>query len=274
MNTFEEQKAWFDSQWPALKAAFEKDGAPAVIAAILGHSDPLERRVLFSFCRQGMLNSDWPGRSMDDFISIAEAGMAELLAQAEAETDPELKLKRVDSANAMSYNLAADLADCWPDSGDTRLSNALRRERRHFERGLRAAENCLRWRRELNKPAFGFSIAYWVKGMHELSLGLLEDARSDFASGLDYSCQAALADGKSTELSAKAAFGVLLAHGYLAMAETLLGDPGGAAHYDAAIDCFRQQTGSDDKEVAEDAAFGIEQLETVSSRYVRRASAG
>jgi hypothetical protein len=265
MNTYQEQQTFFRANWPGLKAALEQGGAQAGIAFISGFADALERRVLFVFARQGMNGRDdafeggVENPSLDALIEVADAGIAELLAQAEAEPDLELRSKRFDSANVISYNIGADLADCWGDS--------FNRTREHFLRGLQAGEDCIKWRTELQKPPAPFSMAYWLRGMHRLSMGDGEGGKADFGESLRYAEQDAAEDKLPSALSPEAGFSVILAHGYLAIAEIVCGDEGADEHYQAALDCFKQQQAGDDAEKAEDAAFGITQLEYVWKRY-------
>jgi hypothetical protein len=256
VQTFQEQKDWFESQWPALKAALEAGGPEAAAAAIREHDDPRERRVLFMFVRQGMAGDEWRGKGLDATVAMADLAIAEFLAQAEAETDPERRDARIDGANVVSYNLAADLADCWPGDGP-------RPERRHCERGLKAADDCLRWREQLGKPAGPFSMAWWARGMHALGLGMTDEAVAAFANSLARAEEAA--DPAARGLDGAGDFGVVLGHGYLGLARAAAGDPEGAALYERAVGAFTAQL--EDEAKKDDAAFGIEQLETVHARY-------
>ncbi len=258
MKTFQEQKAYFQSQWPALREALETGGAAAAAELIRTHGDPLERRILFIFSRQGMMGEDWEGKSFDASIKMAELGIAELLEQAETETQPENKARRIDGANIISYNLSADLADCWP--GDE-----VPRDPEHFKRGLKAAEDCLRWREELNKPAGPKHMAWWAKGMHEISLGLGSDAVASFEKALSFGKEMAAADGHSVEIGPAGSFAPILSAGYLGLAKGMAGDVDGDTLYEQACGAFKSQL--EDETKKDDAQFGIEQLETVKSRY-------
>jgi len=259
MQTYQEQLDFFNEHWPEMATAAEADGCAGIVEYIDGFDDDLERRVLYMFARQGLGSKDWPGRSLDLLIEVADAGMAELIRQAEAAPDKETRNKRVDGANVISFNLAADLADCWP--GDDTPH-----EQRHFERGLKAAEDCLKWREMLGKPAGPFSMAYWVHGMHALSLGDTQTAISSFDSSLEYAREVAADAGASTELAADSTFGVLLEAGYLGLAQWKAGEAGGQELYDRAIAAFTAQLADEDKQ--EDARFGIDQLETVKAKYI------
>ena len=114
MNTFEEQLAFFKEHWPSMRTACEEDGTEGLIGKILAYEDDLERRVLFMFARQGISDPSWELGDFDLLIAVADAGIAEFLRQAEAAEDDETRAKPTDGANVISYNLAADLADCWP----------------------------------------------------------------------------------------------------------------------------------------------------------------
>jgi hypothetical protein len=258
VETFQEQKAYFQSQWPTLKAALESGGPAAAAGVIREHDDALERRILFMFCRQGINGEDWSGKGWDASVEMAELGIEELLAQADAEEDAELKAKRIDGANIISYNLSADLADCWPGDEEPRDS-------RHFERGLKAAEDCLRWREELNKPAGPRHMAWWAKGMHEISLGRPTDATESFGRALEFGRQMATESGAESEPGPEGGFAPTLSTGYLGLARSLAGDDKGDALYRQAIGGFRSQL--EDEARKDDAQFGIEQLETVKARY-------
>ena len=260
MESIQEQKAYFESQWPILKQALESGGPEAAAECIRGHEDPLERRVLWLFARQGMIGENWKGKDFDAFIEVADLGIAEFLDQAANEGDANLRARRIDGANIISYNLAADLAHCWP--GDKRS-----RKPRHFERGLKAAEDCVRWREELDKPAGPRHMAWWAKGMHEISLGRHADAVVSFERALEFGKRMSAEAGSSVEVGPEGTFATLLSAGYLGIARGIAGSAEGAALCDQAIAAFRAQLAEADKK--DDAKFGIDQLETVRSRYLK-----
>ena len=83
-------------------------------------------------------------------------------AASEAAPDDQAREGLLQGASILSYNLSADLADCWP--GDEK-----ERTRAHFEAGLAAAKDCVRWREELQNPPGTLSMAWWAKGMHPRS---------------------------------------------------------------------------------------------------------
>jgi hypothetical protein len=170
----------------------------------------------------------------------------------------------LNSYNAISYNFAADLADCWP--GDTTP-----RERRHFEAGLQAAEDCVRWRNELNKPPKSFSLAYWAKGYHLLALGHASGAVKSFNLSLGFALRDAQDKGRLGAVSHQSTFDVLLTTAFLGIAELADGNPQGARRFDEAMDAFREQLqmaeATGENEAKEDAQTGIGQLEIAKAKY-------
>ncbi|UCH79280.1 MAG: hypothetical protein JSU81_04840 [Candidatus Coatesbacteria bacterium] len=256
-----EEKAEFpETEWEEMRALMEKKGADAVIEFVAGFDDE-QRRQLYSLAQRGFAYRDWEGKNLDDLATVVQAGIAEGLRQARAETDAAKAAKLLDYANVLSYNLAADLAECWP--GDT-----LPRDKRHFEAGLKAAADCLRWREELGKGPFPFSIAYWAHGMHLLSLGETHAALEDFRKSYKFAVEFAKAEGKDTSLSAEGEFGVLLAAGYVGLAEWVLGEDAEKAHYEEAISAFKEGAEKyPDKK--DDFQFGIDQLEWVKGKFIK-----
>lgn len=267
MQTWEEQESFFDAQWPALRQALETGGGAGAAQFVLSRSDELERRVLFAIGASHITQREWQGNNLDDLVTYCDAGIAECLRQAGAEADSEMRGRRKDTANVISYNLAASLADCWGE-GDERERH--QPEQRHFERGLKAAQDCIRWRLELDKGAWPFAIAYWAEGMHLLSLGRAAEAVESFRIGLEFSRQVARDNGLADAVGSGADFGVNLAAGYLGLARHIAGMSGGTELYQAALAAFEAQL--EDPEHAEDAKFGIQQLQTVEHRYARSAA--
>ena len=249
MNTFQEQRQFFDQHWPAMKQAAESGGADAVINFADAFDDPSERRVLYAFARKGLVHEEWQGRSLDAYVAVARAGIRECLTQARDEADPETSKKRINTANVISYNLSADLADCWDDPHV--------RERAHFEAGLHAAEDCIRWREELGNPPHTKSIAWWAKGIHQLSLGQTETAQESFTTSMQFALNANDGDDRC--------FGVVLGRGFAAIAGVVAGDPDGETEYEETTSIFRAQLAN--QEMKDDAQFGISQLERVYLRY-------
>ncbi len=262
-----------DSDQPhrdTLRAVFKEGGADKVVAFIQGTPDPALRRKLYTLARQVLPGRQAGDRRFDDVIRIARAGIAEGLREAElarARGVAEEARECIDSANRLSYNLAADLAECWP--GDEAP-----RERRHFEAGLRAAYDCVVWRQELGKPPDRRAMAHWAAGMHQLSLGNLVEAlcafEAAFGLALDFAVAADGGDDSKPEAYVKpnGDFGVILYYGYAGIARHLLGDESGTRQFELACAAFADTLKSPkDKEVAEDAEFGLDQLRWVERKF-------
>ncbi|MEE8640182.1 MAG: hypothetical protein V3T41_07210 [bacterium] len=250
-----------DAQWDEMRRLMEEAGPEAVIEFINGFDDDEQRRQLYSFGRFAFAMKEWEGKNLDALVAVANAGIAEGLRQAEAATSAEDSAKLVDFANVLSYNLSADLAECWP--GDT-----LPREKRHFEAGLKAAEICIRWREELGKGPGPFAMAYWAKGMHQLSLGDVDGAVVNFKKSLEYNVEIAKEEGTAAEVSAEAGFGLILADGYVGLAEWVKGDEEGKGRFENALAAFREgaEKYADKKD---DFQFGIDQLEWVKKKFIK-----
>jgi tetratricopeptide (TPR) repeat protein len=254
-----------------LRALLEEGGGDRVVAFIQGTADPELRRKLYSLARQALPDRKSAERCFDDVIRIARAGIAEGLRLAElarARSDTEEARECIDFANRLSYNLAADLAECWP--GDE-----ARRERRHFMAGLRAAYDCIVWRQELEKPPDRRAMAHWAAGMHQLSLGNLVEALCGFEAAFGLALDAAVAAEGGTDSKPEAyvkpngSFGVILYYGYAGIARHLLGDGTGTRQFEQACAAFAETLRSPkDKETAEDAEFGMDQLRWVERKFI------
>jgi len=252
-----------------LRAALEEGGADNVVALIQGTADPALRRKLYTLARQALPDRLANERRFDDVVRVARAGVAEALRQAvlaRARSEVDEARDCVDLANRLSYNLAADLAECWP--GDE-----ARRERRHFEAGLRAAYDCVVWRQELGKPPDRRAMAHWAAGMHQLSLGNLVEALCAFEAAFGLALEGA-ADQDSEDVKPEAyvkangAFGVILYYGYAGIARHKLGDESGARQFEQACAAFAEtMKNPKDKEMAEDARFGLDQLRWVERKF-------
>jgi len=247
-----------EKHWDEMREWMTSGGPDAVIAFIQGFSDPLERRQLYGLAHQGFSYRDWEGKNFDHLVTVVEAGMAEGVKQAKSAEDAETRAKLLDFANVLSYNLSADLAACWP--GDEAP-----REIRHFEKGLELAERCIAWREELKKGPGPFSMAYWARGMHKLSLGRPEEAETDFATSLQQAVSAAREQGKRETCEAGGEFSVILGTGYLGLARWVQGGDSGRQKYQQAVDAFTA-TAASFPDQKEDAQFGLDQLRTVAKK--------
>ncbi len=237
----------------------EGGGAAAVIRYIEAIEDLETRRTVYAMAQKGFGNREWAGRNFDALVEVVTAGIGEALQQALEAEEGETAWKLTDFANRLSYNLSADLAECWP--GDEAP-----RERRHFEAGLRAAEDCVRWRRELGKPPDRRAMAYWAAGMHQMSLANLYEALGAFETASGLARLAVTGTGRD-EVKAGSDFGVLLYAGYLGIVRWMLGDPAGRAQYEAACAAFDESAAKFEGEEQEDAVFGVAQLRWVAEKF-------
>ncbi len=247
-----------ERRWEELKAAMERGGAADVIRYLEVIEDPETRRTAYAVAQKGFGNREWAGRNFDALIEVVSEGIGDTLAQALQAEDGETAWKLTDFANRLSYNLSADLAECWP--GDEAP-----RERQHFEAGLRAAEDCVRWRRELGKPPDRRAMAYWAVGMHQLSLGNFHEARGAFETASGLARVAVVGTGRD-EVKAGSEFGVVLYAGYLGISRWMLGDPEGRSEYEAACAAFDDTAARYKGEEHEDAVFGAKQLRWVARK--------
>jgi hypothetical protein len=106
-------------------------------------------------------------------------------------------------------------------------------------------------------------MAWWARGMHELSLGRHAESVASFERSLDFAKEASPEDAES--------FGILLGMGYLAIARAAGGDGDAQQLFDEARALFDKQASAKGDEAiqrrAEDAKFGLSQLQTVRDRY-------
>ena len=205
-----------EDKWDEMKAIMEADGRNGLLAFIMGFEDSRDQRQLLFFAHVAFNQRDWEGKDLDKITEITQSGIDEMLRQSEAEEDLEKKDRFKNLGNIMSYNLSANLADCWP--GDD-----VPRDERHFQIGLSAAIDCIRWREELKGEPSHFSMAWWAKGMHELSLGRKEASLQSFEEAQKFAIQAAKIEGHETSINAQGHWSVLLSEGYIAIAKCASG---------------------------------------------------
>lgn len=234
----------------SLYTIITNSGPDAVIEYIEGF-DPPQRLQLYQLAREVMVFSMWEGQNLDDIVAVSEAGIQEAMGQANNAPNSLATVALLDLANVMSYNLSADLAECWP--GDT-----LTRHERHFERGLSAALQCVAWRHELDKDDYSLFNAFWAAGMHQLSLGRSREAIYNLNSALNHAQQYTIDQGRPLGLVSEAGYELILAHGYLGLAMEMCGDDDD--QYERAISAFEE--GSEEyPELLDDYRFGIAQLQ-------------
>ena len=180
----------------------ERDGSEAVIRMIESVDGP-ERTQLYHFARGAFALREWDNKRLDPIIDVCQAGIEHMTRASELE-----------DANVMAYNLAADLAPCWP--GDD-----LPRDPHHFEAGLNAADQCVSWRAELGKGPAGLALAHWARGIHLMARP--NEADQAMTTALDCAVADAEANGKIGVVSADAPDIVILSAGYCGLAARLAG---------------------------------------------------
>lgn len=248
----------FEERWPELEELYSQRGIQQLIAHIHQSDDSLERRALFLMSSQRISSGQGLSRSLDDVIGICRAAIEEFSSQAAAETDPEERDRRLDGANILSYNLAADLAPCWPEDTEPRTTE-------HFEEGIRCAEDCLEWRSLLNKGALPFHMAWWALGAHRCGLRDWEGACEAFEKSLEAAQTDAQQHSTPTAVGPESSFLINIASGWLEFARWRCGDESSYERFLVVIGAFRSriEQGGEGKE---DAIIGIEQLETAALR--------
>ncbi len=254
-TTMSAKQQSLEHHWEPLRNAMESGGPDAVITYI--ESQPAEDHIkVYNFAHRAFGGRDWKhgenGKNFDDYITVARAAIDKAIKMSGEAEDAERAKELKSIASMFSYNLTADLAECWP--GDDQP-----RKPRHLEEGLRAAVDCTVWGPESGKPPGKQSMGWWAKGMHELSLKKFDDAVPSFRKSLDLAYEAAGKDESS--LSTESTFGEILGEGYLGLAEQAAGDSAGKDRYARATDLFTKQTEIDNKK--DDASFGLDQLKTV-----------
>ncbi len=229
---------------------------PEAVIEFTRSFEPMDRIDLYNLARELYVFNTFEGQNLDDLVTVIDYAIEDILGVAREEDTALIRMALLDQANVFSYNLSADLAECWP--GDT-----LTRHTRHFERGLSAALQCIEWRYYLEKDDYAFFMAFWAAGMHQLSLGRPEEALYNLVRSLNYAEQITVDAGRPLGLHAGAGFELLLAHGYFGLA--LMEAGGTAEHYEQAIGKLEEGIEEYD-EYAVDYRFGIEQLEWVRER--------
>lgn len=249
---------FFDEQWPAMREAVESGGGAAVVVMIEAFDDTMMRHLLYSTARQGLVFRDWEGKHFDAYIAVCDAGLASLISEAESTSDERAYEDLMRGAHALGYNLTADLADCWP--GDE-----MPRSRAHHERGLKAAEDCMRWA-ELRSPPSPEPLSrdHWARGIHQLALGESATSIESWERSLEFAQQHAGARQQSTAVDG-GDFAVVLGHGYLGLGRWIAGEGDGETQYEASLAAFRAQV--EDSDLKGGAEIGIGQLEKTRDRY-------
>ena len=256
MQPLADERGFFDLRWPELRATLEQDGPDAVVRAILGHESEAERVALFRFARQGLVAGDWEGKNLDAALVVAEAAIAWLDERARAATGADRSAYLAALAE-ITFNAAADVADCWTDDDEPR-------RRDQMERAMAIAEKSVGLREELGKTDNSKHLGWWAFGYHQLRLGLTAAAADSMERSLEHARRAARDAGAPDGVTSQAPFAVLISAGYLGLARIADGEPSGPDLYGEAIAAFQSQLGDPERQA--DARFGLDQLALVRSR--------
>lgn len=233
-----------ESYWPQVKELAEAQNYSGIEALAAKFSDTKEQIAFLRFIVRSLMFRDWQGKSLMPLVKISDNAIAKALAIGE-----------IDEANVICYNMSANLADCWNDG--------FARNRETSLRGLDYAERALEYRRQLKKGPASFSLAYWAKGIHLFFLGEYSAAEENFKFSLDSAVAAAVAANQTAAIQAEAPFAVLIAHGYLALAQIASGNTEGRQMLEEVLSAFeKMKTISDDSKA--DAEVGLDQLNYVS----------
>lgn len=253
MNSIGDERAFFSQHWPSLRSTLETGGPDALVAAILARDSDAERSALFRFVRQGMVFEEWTGKSLDAYMRVVDAGRAWLSERA-AVVPADERNDYLAVLAELTFNFAADIADCWPGDEEPR-------EERHFLRGMEVAEQSIGLREELDKSDISKHLGWWAFGYHQLRLGHTDAAADCMERSLEHARRAARDAGDPVDITSQAPFPVLIGAGYLGLARIADGEPSGPDLYGEVLAAFRAQL--TDEEHKEDAQFGIDQLERV-----------
>jgi hypothetical protein len=253
---------FFAAQRAALRKAAIDGGPIGAAGFVTGFEAFPERLILYTLSRQTLVMEPGVPSGLDAAIAVADAGIAEVAEFLDEPVGPVERQNLMRALHMLNFNLAADLADCWPDDD-------VPRERRHFERGLKAAEALL-------APIFEGAVTpnvlandYWVKGMHLLSLGRPGEAFDAWTSAAAQAGEAATRAGLPPT-GVGSTLEVLLMSGYLGLAIVARGDPAteavGRALYQTSVGYLRDRSAK--PEEAGEAAYFIGQLDKVRAKYL------
>ena len=162
-----------ESKWKTLQDKMESGGPLEVCTFIESFDAPTAVSDLYDFSQRAYMKRQWAGKSLDLYVEVVRSGIAWQLARAKKAEEQERPLTRrehLERAFQLSCRMAYDLCDCW--TGDT-----MPRESRHYKLGLAAAKDCLRWLNGQGVAPRDLADVWWIRGIHELALGLAADAR-------------------------------------------------------------------------------------------------
>ncbi len=240
-----------DLKWEHLRAQLDCDGVLACQKSIERENEAFVRNQVYRFVIRKLGGGSSP--SPEDLDAMIELGKAAIRHALEtAEKDPERSSQWFDEANVSAFNLAANLCDCWGD-GDSR-------RREHFEAGLKFADQALLLRTKLNKGPGPFSMAYWMRGKHLLSLGRATESIESFAVSLSFEEKLATSNGLPSQPAANSPGTLLLSYAFLGLAKLRAGQSDGQNVYEAAKELLQTQEKKGDVETSAGAKSFLEQL--------------
>jgi hypothetical protein len=239
-------------RWTALREVLDKNGAGACIHAIQSESNNDRRNQLYRLAVRKLGGGvGATAAELDAMMAIGDAAIRDLLEVAAHQPDDAARWE--DNANILAYNLSANLCDCWGD-GDSR-------HKRHFETGLRYANQALEMRRKLNKGHGPFSMAYWARGKHLLSLGKPAEAADAFRECVACEISLAREGGAKPDVNESAPAGLLNSRAFLGLSLLRAGDASGQAMLDSALEVLRARATGSDGEERDDAQVYLDQVQ-------------
>lgn len=253
MEAIGDERAFFEEEWPRLRDALESGGPPSMVGAIMESGSDGERAALFRYARQGLVLGDWRGKNLDDYLTVAEAGIIWLGDRAE-EVAAHERPHYLDVLAELTFNVAADVADCWPGDDEPRRPD-------QFRRAMEIAEQSVGLRDELRKPDDSKHLGWWAFGYHQLRLGHTDTACDSMERSLEHARRAARTTGQHDGIDARAPFPVLLSAGYLALARIADDEPSGPDLFAETLAALRTQLSDQSRQT--DAQFAIDQLQRV-----------
>ncbi len=235
-----------ESFWPKFKEFAEAGKYKEIEEEIFAREDKKEQIALLRFTVRGLMFRDWANKSLQPIIRLGDLAI-----------ETALQISETDEANIICYNMSANLAGCWNDG--------FQRSPEHFIKGLQYAERALEFRRQLNKGPIPFSMAYWAKGAHLFFLNDYKSAEENFNLSLKSAIEAAGTANQSTNITKEAPFYVLIAYGYLALAQIAASRPEGKKIFDQVITSLEEMK-SVSEDAKADAEIGLDQLRYVHSQ--------
>jgi len=190
-----------------------------------------QRLILLDSIRKSIDAVYIENKLLDRMYEIYDACIVEALAIANEDE------KFVSYANITSYNLAANLADCWDDAEE-------KRDTKHFEAGVKAAKRCLELRVQLKKPPEAMAMALFILGVHEYSLKHYVEAEKAWSEKLNYELA-----GKEPFSEKTDDLNILLSRGLIGLARWSLGTENDRSYKESIDDLEAVRTAENSPEI-------------------------